>query len=108
MLAEERGAPTVVEFALLKARPDTADALCAGLAAGRAVLARAPGYLAVSSTGASRIPQSVVLRVEWESLDAHMRGFRENLRFYAEWRSHFYHLLAETPTVTHYLAFAGP
>jgi heme-degrading monooxygenase HmoA len=104
---EERRPPAIVEVALLKAQPGAADALRTGLAAARAVFARAPGYLGSVFYQGVEDPQSFILRVEWESLDAHVRGFRAS-PLLAEWRSHFYHLLAETPTVTHYIAFAGP
>jgi hypothetical protein len=36
-----------------------------------------------------------------------MRDFRQG-PLLAEWRSHFYHLLNGTPTVTHYEPFVGP
>jgi heme-degrading monooxygenase HmoA len=98
--------PAVVEIALLKARPETADALRIGLATARAMIARAPGYLGSAFYQGVEDPQSFILRVEWESLEAHVQGFRAS-PLLAEWRSHFFHLLAETPTVTHYVVFAG-
>jgi hypothetical protein len=36
-----------------------------------------------------------------------MQGFRQS-PLLAEWRGHFYHLLDDPPTVTHYEAIAGP
>jgi heme-degrading monooxygenase HmoA len=97
----------IVEIALLKARPDAVDAMRDGLAAARAVIARAPGYLGSTFYKGIEEPDSFVLRVEWESVESRMEGFR-NGPLLAEWRSHFYHLLAETPKVTHYVALAGP
>lgn len=107
MLDDARLHAAVVEIALLKARPGTADALRAGLATAQSVIARAPGYLGSVFYQGVEDPDAFILRVEWESVDAHVRGFRGS-PLLTEWRSHFYHLLAETPTVTHYVAFAGP
>ena len=103
---DQTRSPVVVELALLRTHPENADALRAGLATARAVIARAPGYLGSVFYQGVEDPQSFVLRVEWESLEAHVDGFRTS-PLLTEWRSHFYPLLAETPTVTHYVAFAG-
>jgi quinol monooxygenase YgiN len=97
----------IVEIALLKARPDAVDAMRNGLTAARAVIARAPGCLGSVFYQGIEEPDSFVLRIEWESVEAHLEDFRKG-PLLAEWRSHFYDLLAETPKVTHYVAFAGP
>jgi heme-degrading monooxygenase HmoA len=106
MACAEHRRRAVVEVALLRAKPRAAEALRSGLAAARAVIARAPGYLDSVFYQGVEEPESFILRVEWESLAAHVDGFRSS-PLLGEWRSHFYHLLAETPTVTHYVAFAG-
>ena len=96
----------IVEIALLKARPGAAAALRDGLRAARPVIARAPGYLGSVFYQGVEEPESCILRVEWETLEAHIPGFRGS-PLLAEWRSHFYHLLDGTPTVTHYQVIAG-
>jgi heme-degrading monooxygenase HmoA len=97
----------VVEIALLKAKAGAAGRLRDGLRAARPVIARAAGYRGSVFYQGLESPESFVLRVEWETLEAHIPGFRES-PLLIEWRSHFYHLLDETPTVTHYEAFVGP
>jgi heme-degrading monooxygenase HmoA len=97
----------VVEIALLKAKSGQLDALRAGLSSARAVISQAPGYLGSVFYQGVEEPASFILRVEWQTLEAHVPGFRES-PLLAEWRSHFYHLLDGTPKVTHYSAFAGP
>lgn len=97
----------VVEIALLKAKAGAADQLRDGVRAARPVIARAPGYLTSVFYQGIENPESFILRVEWETLEAHMRDFRHS-PLLVEWRSHFYHLLDGTPTVTHYEAIAGP
>jgi hypothetical protein len=52
-------------------------------------------------------PDSFVLRIEWQTLEAYTDSFRQS-DLLSEWRSHFYHLLAEPPKVTPYEAIAGP
>jgi heme-degrading monooxygenase HmoA len=96
----------VVEIALLTAKTDAADELREGLRAARPVIARAPGYLGSAFYQGIEEPEAFILRVEWDTLDAH-GAFRQS-PLLAEWRSHFYHLLGGTPTVTHYQQIAGP
>jgi hypothetical protein len=52
-------------------------------------------------------PDAFILRVEWETLELHMNGFRAGPLF-PEWRSHFGHLLAEPPKMSHYEPIVGP
>jgi heme-degrading monooxygenase HmoA len=97
----------VIEIALLKAKPGAADALRDGLRAARPVIARAAGYRGSVFYQGVESPESFILRVEWETLEAHMHVFRQGPLF-AEWRSHFFHLLDGAPTMTHYEPFVGP
>jgi quinol monooxygenase YgiN len=97
----------VVEVALLKAKAGRAHELREGLRAARPVIARAPGCLGSVFYQGIEEPDSFILRVEWDSLESHMRDFREG-PLLAEWRSHFYHLLDGTPKVTHYEPITAP
>ena len=97
----------VVEIALLKAKPGEAERLRDGLQAARAVIARAPGYRGSVFHQGIEEPDSFILRVEWETLEAHMRDFRGG-PLLAEWRSHFFHFVDGPPKVTHYETIAGP
>jgi heme-degrading monooxygenase HmoA len=101
------GARIVVEIALLKAKVGAADALRDGLRAARPIIARAAGYRGSVFYRDIESPEAFILRVEWETLEAHIRDFRQS-PLLAEWRSHFYHPLDGTPTVTHYEPFVGP
>jgi len=97
----------VVEIALLKAKVGAANQLRDGLRAARPVIARAAAYRGSVFYQGIESPESFVLRVEWDTLEAHMRDFRHS-PLLAEWRGHFYHLLDGTPTMTHYEPFVGP
>jgi heme-degrading monooxygenase HmoA len=96
----------IVEIALLTAKEGAAEQLREGLRAGRPVIARAAGYLDSVFYQGLEEPEAFILRVEWESLDAHIRDFRGG-PLLAEWRSHFYHLLDGAPKVTHYDAITA-
>jgi len=97
----------VTEIAHLKARAGAADQLARGLRAARSVIARAPGYRGSVFFQGVESPESILLQIEWETLEDHVPGFRQGPLF-AEWRSHFQHLLEGAPTVSHYTPFIGP
>jgi heme-degrading monooxygenase HmoA len=97
----------VIEIALLTAKAGASIQLRDGLKAARPVIARAAGYRGSVFSQGVESPESFILQVQWDTLEAHMNGFRQS-PLLAEWRSHFYHLLDGTPTVTHYEPFAGP
>jgi heme-degrading monooxygenase HmoA len=97
----------IVEIALLQAKPGAAEQLREGLCAARAVIARAPGYRGSVFYQGIEEPDSFILRVEWDAVEAHMQGFRQG-PLLAEWRGHFAHLLVGHPKVTHYDPIAGP
>ena len=105
--ASEQCRCMVVEIAVLKAKPGAAEQLREGLRAARPVIARAAGYRSSIFYQGIEEPESFILRVEWETLEAHMQDFRQS-SLLQEWRSYFYHLLDGTPKVTHYEPIAGP
>jgi heme-degrading monooxygenase HmoA len=95
----------VVEIALLKAKMGASESLCEGLRAAQSVIARAPGYRRSVFHRGIEESDCFLLRIEWESLEAHMRDFRQG-PLLAEWRRHFSEFLDGAPTVTHYEVFA--
>ena len=97
----------IVEIALLTAKPGLRDQVREGLGAARLVIARMPGYLDSVFLAGVQEPDSFVLRIEWQTLEAYTDSFRQG-ELLSEWRSHFYHLLAEPPKVTPYEVIAGP
>ena len=96
----------IVELAILRARPGTADQMRAGLQAARAVISRAEGYRGSTFHQGIEDPQRFVLRIEWDSVEAHTEGFRGGPLF-PEWRSHWGEYLDGTPDVQHYQVVAG-
>jgi len=66
-----------------------------------------PGYLDSVFLQGLQEPESFVLRLEWQTLEAYTDSFRQS-DLLREWRGHFYHLLAEPPKVMPYEVIAGP
>lgn len=95
----------VVEVVLLKAKSGAAESLREGLRSAQAVIARAVGYRRSVFHRGVEEPDMFLLRIEWESLDAHMRDFRQGPLF-PEWRSHFFEYVDGAPKMTHYEVFA--
>jgi heme-degrading monooxygenase HmoA len=95
----------IVEVVLFKAKDGEAESLREGLRTAQAVIARAAGYR--RSTFHRGVEESDVflLRIEWETLAAHMGGFRGSA-LHAEWRSHFFQFVDGDPRMTHYEVFA--
>lgn len=95
----------VLEVALLKAKAGQAEKLRDGLRAARAVIARAPGYRDSVFYQGIEQPESFVLHIEWDSIEAHMRDFRGG-PLLAEWRGHFQAFVDGPPVVSHYSTIA--
>jgi heme-degrading monooxygenase HmoA len=73
----------------------------AAFAEGRKAIARAAGCSAVSLQRCIETPGRYLLFVEWSSVEAHTRGFRESPDF-LEWRRHVGPFFAMPPRVEHY------
>jgi heme-degrading monooxygenase HmoA len=97
----------IVEIAIIRAKAGQADAMCRGFQAARAVIAQADGYRGSTFHQGIEDPQRFVLRIEWDSVDQHMKGFREGPLF-PQWRSHFGEYIDGTPDVGHFEVIAGP
>ena len=67
----------------------------------RQVIARAPGFQSVRLSRGIEHPSTYLLLVAWDTLEAHMDGFRESPLF-LEWRGHIGSYFAEAPVVQHF------
>ena len=97
----------IVELAILRAKEGTADQMRAGLQAARAVISQAQGYRGSTFQQGIEDPHRFVLRIEWDSVEAHTEGFRGGPLF-PQWRSHWAEYMEGTPDVQHFQVFAGP
>ena len=97
----------IVELAIIRAQAGQAEAMRRGLQAARAVISQAQGYRGSVFHQGIEDPQRFILRIEWDSVEAHMHVFREGPLF-PQWRSHFGQFIDGTPDVSHYEVIAGP
>lgn len=90
----------ILEHALLRIVPGAEDAFEQAFAEARIVVAQAPGYRSLSLWRGIEDPESYRLLIVWDSVEAHIEGFRGS-ELYARWsallRPHF----AEPPAVSH-------
>jgi heme-degrading monooxygenase HmoA len=96
----------IVEIGIITAQEGKGDELEAGLKKARAVISQAEGYRGSTFQRCIEHSDRCVIYIQWDSVDAHMKGFRDGPLF-PQWRSHFGHLMAGPPDVAHYNIFAG-
>jgi heme-degrading monooxygenase HmoA len=96
----------IIEIGIIDAKPGQGDALEAGLKKARAVISQAEGYRGSTFHRCIENPDRCVIYIKWDSVDAHMKGFREGPLF-PQWRAHFGDLMGGPPSVQHYNVFAG-
>ena len=78
----------------------------AAFAVAQAIIASMPGYRAHSLHRCLERPGEYLLLVDWDSLEAHERGFRGSPR-YLEWKALLHPFYDPFPTVSHYVAIDG-
>ena len=96
----------IVEIGIITAQAGQGDQMEAGLTKARGVISQAEGYRGSFFQRGIESPERFVIYIRWDSVEAHMKGFREGPLF-PEWRSHFGHLMAGPPDVQHFTVFAG-
>ncbi|HYT09109.1 MAG TPA: antibiotic biosynthesis monooxygenase family protein [Mycobacteriales bacterium] len=96
----------VLEVALIEVTPGEEDAFVAAYRRARQEVASAPGCRSVRMTRGVESPSRFVLLVEWDSVEAHERGFRATERF-TRWRTEIGPHFAAPPQVEHYADLGG-
>src|SRR3712207_5846701 len=91
----------VLEVALIDVTAGQEEAFAAAYAKGHSVVASTPGCRSVRMTRGIESPSRFVLLVEWDSVEAHVRNFRETERF-TRWRAAISEFFAAPPVVEHY------
>ncbi|WP_200306313.1 antibiotic biosynthesis monooxygenase family protein [Streptomyces adelaidensis] len=100
-----RGADRVVEHAQLTVEAGREQDFEAAFAEAREVLAEADGFHWSELLRCEERPQTYLLLVGWDSVEAHTVGFRESARF-RRWREAVGPFFAGPPSVEHYSAGA--
>lgn len=91
----------ITEHALLPVIPGQEDDFELAFAEARGIIAASPGCRSVSLSRSIESPSSYLLLVEWDSVEAHMVGFRESEAF-GQWRALLHHFYDPKPVVEHF------
>lgn len=92
----------VLEVALIDILPGQEDEFAEVYRQAREILATTPGCRSVRMTRGIESPSRFVLLVEWDSVEAHEKNFRESDRF-PTWRGQVGRYFAEPPRVEHFI-----
>ena len=95
------GSGMVLEVALFDVVPGQETQFAEAYAKARDLLVTTPGCRSVRMTRGVESPSRFVLLVEWDSVEAHLRNFRESERFPA-WRAAIGPYFASPPVVEHF------
>jgi heme-degrading monooxygenase HmoA len=95
----------VLEVAPLQIRAGQEAKFEAAFAVAQAILSSMPGYRSHALHRCLERPGEYLLLVRWDSLEAHVQGFRGSPR-YAEWKALLHHFYDPFPTVSHFVAVA--
>lgn len=91
----------VLEVAIIDVKDGTAEQFATAYRGARQILSGTPGVGSVRMTHGIERPGRFVLLVEWESVEAHQRNFRETDRF-RQWREQIGPYFAQPPLVEHF------
>ncbi|WP_084104587.1 antibiotic biosynthesis monooxygenase [Demequina sp. NBRC 110056] len=91
----------IVESVVLPVIPGREQEFEAAFAVAAPLIARQPGYGGHTLRRGIEEPSTYLLTVEWESVDAHERGFRGSAD-YLEWKGLLHRFYDPFPVVLHY------
>jgi heme-degrading monooxygenase HmoA len=100
-MAPAQSSPVVLEHALISVGPGQQDRFEAAFGQARAVIAEAEGFRWLELHRGMEQPQTYLLLVGWDSLEAHTTGFRGSDRF-LRWRELIGPYFATPPDVQHF------
>ena len=91
----------IVEHALLQVRPGEEEDFIAAINEALPLIAATEGFRSIKVSRGIESPSTFVLDVEWDSLEAHVEGFRGSDRF-EEWRRLTHRFYEPFPVVEHF------
>ena len=91
----------IMEVVSLNVGNGTCEDFEAAMRQASPIIAAAPGYISHELRRCLEKPTHYLLMVKWESLEAHMTGFRNSPDF-QKWRGLLHHFYNPAPTVQHY------
>lgn len=92
----------ITEHALLPVDPDRADEFEAAFDEARHVIAASPGFGGLELLRSIESPDTYLLLVRWESVEAHTGGFRGSPG-YTRWKELLHRFYDPFPTVEHFV-----
>jgi len=97
----------ILEVAILEVRPEQEADFERAFALAEKLISAADGYLSHELQRGVERPNRYILLVRWETLEAHLEGFRKSPD-YAEWKRLLHHFYDPFPMVEHYRATTPP
>lgn len=91
----------ILEHAALPVRAGEEEAFERAFDEARHLIAASPGCRSVRLSRGIERPSAYLLLVEWDSLEAHTKGFREGPDF-DRWRALLHHFYEPAPVVEHF------
>jgi heme-degrading monooxygenase HmoA len=91
----------ITEHAVLEVIPGQEAEFVETMDRAKTIIAASPGFLSLRVERCVERPSSFLLLVEWESLAAHIEGFRGSAA-YEEWRALLHHFYDPFPVVEHF------
>jgi heme-degrading monooxygenase HmoA len=91
----------ILERALFPIKPGMAGEFAAAFVVARKLLEVTPGFQKLEMRQGIETPDTFVLLVWWDSVEAHMVNFRESGRI-VDWRNLLSPFFAGTPQMEHY------
>ena len=95
----------IVEHAVLNVTPGEEEAFVAAMNQALPLISATEGFVSITVSRGIESPSLFILDVEWESVAAHLEGFRGSDRF-EEWRRLTHHFYASAPVVEHFTPIA--
>lgn len=90
----------VLEIAEFSIQPGREEEFAAAFREARPLVAASDGFRSARMTRGVESPSTFVLIIEWETVEAHTKGFRESDRF-TRWRELIGPYFAADPNVRH-------
>ena len=91
----------ILERAFFPIKPGTGDEFAVAFAKARKLLEATPGFQKLEMRQGIEAPDSFILLVWWDSVEAHTKGFRDSPAI-VEWRALLSPFFAGTPQMEHY------
>lgn len=91
----------IIEHALLEVVPGREAEFVEAMEEATAIIAASPGFISLRVERCLERPSGFLLLVEWETVEAHTRGFRSS-EAYQAWRALLHHFYDPAPVVEHF------